>query len=247
VLRFGISYVQFSEICKQAFVDAATEDYGLRSRPTNISRVAVITGLSRKEVARIRGSGDDLARRVSKETAAGDVLHYWHTCTNYLDERLEPVSLRYSGNGICFVNLVREVAGDIPPGAMRVELLRSGAVIECSDGSLRAVQRHFVPHDGDARLIDGLHYGVRTVMGTVAFNGEPANQDAPRFQRVVHYGGISRVRAEVLRSELEHQLVNMTHELDDQVSKVAVECAGYQGSTVRVGVGLYYFEESNDF
>ena len=54
LLRGGIGYREFSEISKTAFVQVATKDYGLRGRPTNISRVAVMTGLTRKEVRRIR-------------------------------------------------------------------------------------------------------------------------------------------------------------------------------------------------
>ena len=56
LLRAGVSYREFSEISKQAFVDVATSDFGIRGRPTNISRVAVMTGLTRKEVKRVRES-----------------------------------------------------------------------------------------------------------------------------------------------------------------------------------------------
>ncbi|MCZ6809330.1 MAG: DUF6502 family protein, partial [Proteobacteria bacterium] len=41
LLRAGIGYREFAEISKTAFVGIATKDYGLRGRPTNISRVAV--------------------------------------------------------------------------------------------------------------------------------------------------------------------------------------------------------------
>ena len=50
LLRAGIGYREFAEISKSAFVDIATKDYGLRGRPTNISRVAVMTGLEAAEV-----------------------------------------------------------------------------------------------------------------------------------------------------------------------------------------------------
>jgi hypothetical protein len=40
LLRSGISFREFSDVAKAAFVQVATEDYGIRGRPTNISRVA---------------------------------------------------------------------------------------------------------------------------------------------------------------------------------------------------------------
>ena len=54
LLRAGIGFREFEEISKTAFVDIATKDFGIRGRPTNISRVAVMTGLTRKEVRRLR-------------------------------------------------------------------------------------------------------------------------------------------------------------------------------------------------
>ena len=54
LLRAGIGYREFAEIAKAAFVDEATSGYGLRGRPTNISRVAVMTGISRKEIKQLK-------------------------------------------------------------------------------------------------------------------------------------------------------------------------------------------------
>ena len=54
LLRYGIGFREFAEVAKSAFVDVASSDHGIRGRPTNISRVAVMTGLTRKEVRRIR-------------------------------------------------------------------------------------------------------------------------------------------------------------------------------------------------
>ena len=54
LLRCGVGYTEFADLAKRAFVEAASADYGVRNRPTNIARVAVMTGLSRKEVSRIR-------------------------------------------------------------------------------------------------------------------------------------------------------------------------------------------------
>ena len=54
LLRHEIGFREFSDLAKAAFVQVATEDYGIRGRPTNISRVAVMTGLTRKEVKRLR-------------------------------------------------------------------------------------------------------------------------------------------------------------------------------------------------
>ena len=56
-LRSGISYKDFTEVAKSLFVEISTDEYGLRGRKTNISRVAIMTGLTRKEVKKIRDEG----------------------------------------------------------------------------------------------------------------------------------------------------------------------------------------------
>ena len=60
LLRSGITWKDFAELSKGVFVEVAREDYGLRGRPTNSSRVALLTGLSRREVARVRDLADGL-------------------------------------------------------------------------------------------------------------------------------------------------------------------------------------------
>ena len=100
LLRNGIGYREFNEISKSAFVDVATKDYGLRGRPTNISRVAVMTGLTRKEVRRIRDkidSGDEAV--VSRSTPLGAVLSTWYTQNDFLDEDGRPM-LKVPVNGL---------------------------------------------------------------------------------------------------------------------------------------------------
>ncbi|MEO8445228.1 MAG: DUF6502 family protein, partial [Gammaproteobacteria bacterium] len=54
LLKCGMTWREFAEVSKGVFVAVASEDYGLNGRPTNVSRVSILTGVSRKEVARVR-------------------------------------------------------------------------------------------------------------------------------------------------------------------------------------------------
>ena len=53
-MKCGMTWKEFSAISKSVFVETATDEYGIRGRPTNISRVSVLTGISRKEIKRRR-------------------------------------------------------------------------------------------------------------------------------------------------------------------------------------------------
>ena len=54
LLRNGVTHKDLALICKQLYVQVATDEFGIRGRDTNLSRVAMLTGIDRKEVARIK-------------------------------------------------------------------------------------------------------------------------------------------------------------------------------------------------
>ena len=54
LLKHGVTWSEFGELSKEAYVQVARDDYGIQGRPTNNSRVAMMTGLSRREVAKVR-------------------------------------------------------------------------------------------------------------------------------------------------------------------------------------------------
>ena len=79
LLRVGVGYREFADIAKTAFVHVAAEEYGLRGRETNSSRIAVMTGITRKEIRAIRDRGlGVLAEDFVRESPASILLYQWH-------------------------------------------------------------------------------------------------------------------------------------------------------------------------
>src|ERR1700732_1091777 len=54
LIRCGVTWREFAEAAKTAYVEVSTREFGKRGRPTNVSRTAVLTGLSRREVRKQR-------------------------------------------------------------------------------------------------------------------------------------------------------------------------------------------------
>jgi len=157
LLQVGVGYREFSEIAKIAFVETATKEYGLRGRPTNISRVAVMTGLTRKEVKRVRDKTEACEHTVvMKTTPVSQVLHRWYTDTEFLNEKGAPNALAFDGDGVTFTLLVKKYGGDVPAGAMRTELHRIDGLRETDDGLLIPTKRIVYNIDLHDRLIGGL-------------------------------------------------------------------------------------------
>jgi hypothetical protein len=171
MLRCGVSYAEFSEVAKTAYVDVATNEYGLRGRPTNISRVAVMTGLTRKEIRRLRdviSKGSDALSL--KTTPLSNVLHYWLSDDEFLDESGRPAELPFAGEIGSFSSLVRKYAGDVPPGAMRTELRRVGCIEENKTGYVKFIQRQVIPADQEERIVLALLHTAYPLLENVAFN-----------------------------------------------------------------------------
>ncbi len=239
-MQWGIGYREFSEVAKTAFVQVATKEYGLRGRPTNISRVSVITGISRKEITKIRSSETDFSAQLIKGTPAGEVLHRWHTDARFLDLQGHPKQLDFDRSPISFKSLVKEVAGDIPPGAMKSELMRVEAIEECLDGKLRIIKRHYVPARIDDRLLHGLDTAIRYLGDTVAYNTDPSRKDHYRFERVVSSVKIRPELFAAIEQQTADRLELFTEEYDDYLSRQE-DAGGIQDASSEIGVGVYFF------
>jgi len=247
LLRFGIGFREFAEITKTAFVDVASSDYGLRGRPTNISRVAVMTGLTRKEVKRLRdkieGDEDRLAVRT---TPLCEILHKWHAEDDYLNRLGQPATLPFAGGAPSFSELVRRFGGDIPPGAMRTELKRVGAIQEEADGSLRVIRRSITPAGKEDNLIAALAHSAYPLMKTIAHNISTDDKDE-RWAQFTAFTQAVRTRDILrLRRISFDRLVEVSESFDDlfMAYESLHEADTDKDDRNKVAVGVFYFEDS---
>ena len=246
LLRFGIGYREFLEVIKTAYVDIGSSDFGIRGRPTNISRVAVMTGLTRKEVRRLRdriASGEDVV--TVKTTPLSDVLHHWYAQEEFTNSSGYPVTLPFAGENKSFASLVRKFGGDIPPGAMRTEMKRVGAIVENEDNSLTVVERTYRPSKELDTLVTSLIHAVYPLLANVAHNTDPEREDDTWANRVA-YSQLLRPREKGrLRRVAKDRIIEFTESIDDifiaYESMIEEEVEKDEKAVVTVGV--YYFEE----
>src|SRR6266849_2332913 len=79
LIRCGVTWREFAEVAKTAYVEVATGQFGKRGRPTNVSRASILTGLARREVRiqreRLDSGPQALPGYVTKASLA---LSAWH-------------------------------------------------------------------------------------------------------------------------------------------------------------------------
>lgn len=247
MLRSGIGYPQFAEIAKLAFLSEAKAEKVGRGRSTNLSRIAIKTGLSRKEVARLikntRGGrqSQQSARAVDfRSLHAERVLQLWHSDARFVDRRGAPRSLAFADGDVTFSDLVKTAGGDVPAGAVRAELLAAGAVAAEEDGALRPLKRHFVPADVGEELLVGFTHVIIPVIEGVARNTDE-RCSLPFIQRLVYSDRLSPDAIPLFRRVAREQVNGFVQSVDDWLSANEVsESKGQQ--SIRYGIGVFYYE-----
>jgi hypothetical protein len=249
LLSCGVGYREFSEVAKLAFVQEAVERQKATSTQINVSRLAVITGLSRKELSRMRdslNSQSDLAppRALGGNKSQGArVMQLWHADHRFIDELGNPLELQIDGTGNTFAALVRLAGGDIPVGAVRAELLAAGAATETKDGRLKAKTRHFIPAGEHDEVLLGLTRIVYPVLSGLARNALDKSA-APFLQRIAYNTRPLDQEATVLfRRFARSRSIDFLETIDDWIT--AKEGAPDVESPTEVEVhlvGVFYFE-----
>ena len=97
-LRNGVNYLDFSQLCKWLYVDIAANEYGIKGRKTNISRISLITGLDRKEVKRITELEPEQVDQIGQQPdKLSRILSHWFDADDYTDESGQPRELLFEG------------------------------------------------------------------------------------------------------------------------------------------------------
>ncbi len=243
LLRAGINWREFAELAKATFVEVATADFGIRGRPTNISRVAILTGLTRREVRRLRNllttSDSDVFDRMNRATR---VLSGWHTDADFRAARNRPKPLAVSGKGTTFESLCKRYAGDVAPSTMLKELRHVGAVVKDSDGKLIAKTRYYMPVQMDAEQILSSGSVLQDLGNTVAHNLYRKSDEPARFERRATNTRIPPEAVPLFREFLQQEGQAFLERVDEWLTEHELDNE-HAGEAIRLGLGAYWIEQ----
>jgi len=244
LLRNHIPYRTFADLAKRVYVDVATEEFGIPGRKQSKSRVSIITGLSRKEVLRVKRLPvqDDLGA-LDRYNRAARVVGGWVRDRRFRNESGKPLDLSFEGDSVCFRDLVRTYSGDAPARAVLDELLRVGAAGRTPEGRIRLIERSYIPKTGEIDKIGILGVDAADLIGTIDHN--ILRPDAPFFQRKVSYDNLPSEALPGLRHLAAERAQELLEQLDRWLSERDRDFhPGVPGTgRMRAGVGIYYFQE----
>ncbi len=243
LLKNNIPYGTFSEIAKWVYVDVASENCAIPGRKQTVSRIAIITGLSRKETARVKNM---LVHKELGDTErthrAVRVINGWRKDPLFLDVEGSTKDLAIEGRADSFAALVKKYSGDIPHRAILDEMVRAG-VVEVSEGKTRLLAEGYIVDKDEIEKIKILGTDSGEFISTIAHNIS-SDKDDLFFQRKVSYDNIPEESLpEVKKSitAMSRKYIKSVDRLIAQFDKDTNPSVRGQGSR-KSGLGIYYFE-----
>lgn len=185
----GVSHGDFSEAAKDVYVEVAIRHFDQSSK-VNQSKIAILTGLTRKEVKNVLDRAlrsEPYGKNFSRPSR---VLAGWHSDPSFLGPYGVPLELPYEspveGGTPSFVDLVKTYSGDMAPRPMLKELIRVGAVVELENKTYKAIRRDFEPEALSPELVARLGKMGHYFFSTTAANIEKQGQGSGNFDRRVY-------------------------------------------------------------
>jgi len=246
LLRQGISYGEFSEIAKAVYVEVALKDFRVAGRKATRTRVAVMTGLTRKEVKRVIDEAvKDRYEPKSKYSRLGRVLVGWHTDTDFTGPYGLPLELQYETNipdEPTFTELVKRHSGDMSPRSILDELIRVGAVRETDTGWYRVLRREYITDAQGRDTFERTGFTVRNFINTVDFNMMKPAPGKGRFERhVFPADGLKAEDVPKFDAFLRERCQTLLEELDNWLAKLQIPEAKKGDDVIHTGVGIYHY------
>jgi hypothetical protein len=249
MLRHGIAFGTFAEVVKRVYVSVAEEDFALEKRKQSQSRIAVLTGLTRKEVLRIsRIAEDDVDAFSQRPHRAARVISGWLHDSDFHDSRGRPASLELDNGPGNFGDLVARYSGDMTMRAMVDELLRVGAVVQLKNGKLKLTTSAYVPVNASPEALTLFGADVADLIETIDYNLDP-DTEGTRFQLKTSYDNLSDQDAEAFCQWADPQSMMLIRRFDewlathDRDNPQSTHSRQQGAGRNRIGVGIYLFRE----
>jgi len=213
--------------------------------------VGLMTGMTAAQVRGTRGSGNNAAPALNYSWAASEVLSGWHSDPLYLgpyglvlDIPVSP-DLSSGPNSRSFESLVHKYAGpNISVEIVLDALLKSGAVQDLGNGTVRCVARAYIAERLSPENIQVFAEGVHNVIGTMAVNLKRTVRGTGLLQRTVFADyGLSEEDLQKFNGFIRKTGEKFIDEVDTWFSNHSNK---EKQGPIKTGVGLYHYVENDE-
>lgn len=253
LIHNGVTYSEFCKLAKTLFVEVCANDFGLQGRPTNMSRIATMTGIDRKEVKRVKDAmeqADLVEDNQCEQDRLTRILSAWHQDKAYTHAG-QPVALplEATGDANSFTRLVKTYGGDIPVSTILKELMNSNCIEKTDADELRALKRFYVPANNNPESLLRASAVSSEILNTMFHNlyvvGK-AKRARPRFERRATNNAIPVKHAPAFERFVEQEGQALLERVDAWLTQHECNDAAKDENVVRMGVGAYLIQHDKE-
>ncbi|MDD2880054.1 MAG: DUF6502 family protein [Rhodoferax sp.] len=247
MIGHGLQLPSMVELLKKALVDEAVGAYGLADKGSSDTRIALLTGVHRKDVKRLREAPESTDLVTPMVPVAASVVARWISEPHYLnaDQSARPLA-RTPKRGQMgepdFTTLVAEVSRDVGARAVLDELERLGVVSLQDDGYVALKSNAFVPKEGLSESFHFLAANVSDHLATAVHNLAPDRPGPLMLEQSAFSLDLSEAQAQQLQIRA-RQLWSVALQQFLQTATVAKQRSlADSGPKHRVRFGVYFHD-----
>jgi hypothetical protein len=245
LIRNGISFPMAAEVLKRCYLNVAADDFREPGgRKMSAARLSLLTGMHRKDIARLRSLPDPtIDRRWEAQNHLAQLVLMWANDAAYCLPNGSPRELPIEGPAPSFESLVVACTGDVPVVTTLEELVRIGTVERINESTVKLKSRVYYPAQNEREKLWVLGNAGADLYDTIGHNLQHAGK-ASRYQSYVYFDN--------LPDEVLAQIRERANQSADRFMKETLEwLKAYDrdenptvggGGRNRAGVGVYYFE-----
>ena len=249
-LKNGVSYGDFAEALKKAYVDVAVVQITTSKMVATEEGISLITGLTANEArdAQLAGDNANYRREVQQLSPIPAILTGWYTDPNSTGPYGVLLDLEFSRSKespYSFTDLASAYCPGVSPRALMDELLRTEAVQEVGTGVYRAIKRSFVPEPLSAASILLVARAVHNLCETLEMNLRMSSAGGKGLieRSIFTSHGISKKNHTEFDKFIRERGQIFADDIDNWLSDRDVEGAM---DAMQVGVGFYHYIVNED-
>ncbi len=247
MIDHGLQLPAMVDLLKKALVDEAAHGYSLTAKGSTDSRIALLTGVHRKDVKRLRSEASGPAAGAAMMSVASMVVARWISEPRYLNADQSPRPLartprRSTPGEPDFTTLVSEISRDVGARAVLDELVRLGTVDLSADGHAVLRAQAFVPKGGTG---EAFHFPIANVadhLAAAVHNLAPNRREGLMLEQSAFSEDLSPKQAQLLQQRA-RQLWAAALKQFLQTAMVAWQRSeGEPGPKRRIRFGVYFHD-----
>ncbi|MBJ7536202.1 DUF6502 family protein [Marinomonas transparens] len=239
VVRQGVTFVEFTEILKHAYVEEVQKELTRSGERTTLSRISVVSGVHRKDVKRLTELNPEVnSSRSEKASLTSRLISLWLGDSQYLDEQGKPITLSRSS----FELLVRSVSSDIRPRTMLDDCLQKG-IIEGNDEGYCLITEALFPSEDLATKIAFFARNTADHIATCEHNVRGEQNAFP--ERSVFYDHLSHASVIELQKLADEETKALLIRINKRAQSLAKQDDVNENNDHRFILGSYFYQEKD--